>query len=331
MAQRPKSMITYYCRTPSGLRREHAKQLSQLPEHVLWIDLLRPTLEEERFVENSLGVVIPTPEEMAEIEESSRFYENEGVLYMTPLVVRGIGEGQPELTDLFFIFNGSCLVTVHYTETSTFRSFPTKLTRQPERHTTSDMILVSLLDGFIDRIADVLEEQQRALDQLSRRIFTDPQKVQKGKTDLQQVIKHLGRHQALLAKLDDSLLSFTRMGIYLRQSASHRLSAPSRNGLKAVGRDIHSLNSYQARMSGQITFLLDATLGLINIEQNSTMRVLSVAAVLFLPPTLVGTVYGMNFRHMPELEWGLGYPLAVGLMLSSALVSLLVFRHKGWL
>ncbi|MBB3104335.1 magnesium transporter CorA family protein [Azomonas macrocytogenes] len=325
-------MIIYYRIDDKVLQRQVADNLQSLPPKVLWIDMLQPSQEEERFVEAALGVDIPTREEMTEIEDSSRFYENDGTLYMTPVVVSGIGEQRPEVNDVFFVFNKDRLVTVRYTETSTFRTFPGKIARQPERHRTCDMILASLIDGFVDRIADVLEDLQAQLDGLSRQIFGNAAvQAKQEKADMQQVIKYLGRHNSLLAKLDDSLLSFSRLITYLRQGARDRISEPARNWLKAVERDLRSLGEYQAKMSGQITFLLDATLGLINIEQNSIIKVFSIAAVLFLPPTLVGTVYGMNFKIMPELDWSFGYPLALGMMVFSALLSYVLFKYKDWL
>lgn len=321
-------MIIYYRLHQGALVREETPPGARIPEDILWIDLLHPTQEEEFFVEQQLGVGIPTREEMAEIEESSRFYQQGDTLYMTPRVVKGIEEEQPELTDMFFVFTGQRLVTVHYTETVAFRSFSQRIARQPDLHRTSDMLLIALVDGFIDRIADVLEDQQHQLDRLSRRIFNPDSQPGEERTDLQRILRHLGQHHALLAKLDDSLLSFTRLASYLRQGS--RLSGPARNWLKAISRDISSLSEYQARMSSQITFQLDATLGMINIEQNAIIKVFSIAAVLFLPPTLVGTVYGMNFHHMPELDWIWGYPIALALMGLSALLSLVFFRYKGW-
>ncbi len=326
-------MITYYQMTEShGLQRLVAEDLLQMPANVLWIDMLQPSSAEEHFVESVLKVNIPTPEEMAEIEDSSRFYENSNVLYLTPVVVSGIGQKTPEVIDVFFIFNGHCLVTVHYTQTSTFQLFPSKIARQPERHLTCDMVLVSLIDCFVDRIADVLEESQGKLDRLSQLIFSEPTKGRNQEhANLQKVVKQLGMHNLLLSKLNDSLLSFARLIIYLREGSHDWLSITAQAWMKSIERDIRSLSEYQAKMSTQITFLLDATLGLINIEQNTIIKVFSIAAVLFLPPTLVGTIYGMNFKEMPELDWSFGYPLALSMMAASAWLSYVLFKYKNWL
>jgi len=180
-------------------------------------------------------------------------------------------------------------------------------------------------------LADVLEELQAQLNSLSQHIFSETRERAQEKADLQRVIKDLGRYNSLLAKLNESLLSIGRQITYVRQAGNGWLSEAARTWLKSSERDVRSLNDYQTKMSGEIVFLLDVTLGLINIEQNSIIKVFSIAAVLFLPPTLVGTVYGMNFKAMPELDWTLGYPMALGMMVGSALLSYALFKYKGWL
>lgn len=324
-------MITYYLLDAGGLRRQPAHDLATLPEGVLWIDLLQPSREEELFLERMLGVDIPTREEMAEIEDSSRFYESAGTLYMTASLVSGISEQQPGIAEVSFVLSRKWLVTVRYAELSAFRAFAGKSLHRPGVHGCSEMVFAALIDSVVDRIADVLEMLQKQLNSLSRAIFSESAERHPEKTDLQRVVKHLGRHNALQAKLSESLLSIDRQISYVRQAGNGWLDEAARGWLKTVERDVHSLGEYQAKMSGESSFLLEATLGLISIEQNSIIKVFSIAAVLFLPPTLVGTVYGMNFRHMPELEWYFGYPLALGLMVGSAALSYAWFRFKDWL
>ncbi|GGK03669.1 magnesium transporter CorA family protein [Pseudomonas matsuisoli] len=323
-------MITYYALHDGLLESHEAESLSVIPDGVLWIDLLRPSVEEERFVESALGVNIPTREEMGEIEDSSRFYEDNGTLYLTPTVISGISSGKPASEEVFFVIGQDRLVTVRYAEMTAMRGLLAKAARQPERHRTADAIFASLVDAFVDRIADTLEDMQNQLTRLSARIFNEPGGEEE-KADLQRVIKHLGRHNALLSMFSESMLTFGRLISFTRLGKKSWLAEPARAGIKAVERDLRVLTGYQARMSNEISFLLDVTLGLINIEQNSIIKVFSIAAVIFLPPTLVGTVYGMNFKDMPELDWVYGYPLALGLMVLSAALSMALFRFKGWL
>lgn len=326
-------MITYYILSGDRLeRRQHDDAQRGLPPGTLWIDLHHPTPEEERLLESHLQVNIPTREEMAEIEDSSRFYEDGNVLYMTTSVVGGITEHRPSTEEVTFVLSEKWLITVRYADLRSFREFENRCIRQLDANRSSTQLFALMMDSLVDRIADVLEAVQGQLSSMSREIFAESTaQTRKPKTDLQQIIKHLGRSSSLLSKLNDSLLSINRMNSYFRQGCNGWLSEPAKVLAKTVERDVRSLDEYLAKMSTEINFLLDAPLGLINIEQNSIIKVFSIAAVLFLPPTLVGTVYGMNFKDMPELDWSIGYPMALGMMVVSAILPYLWFKFKNWL
>lgn len=323
-------MIIFHCLENGALVRRADERLQTLPDNVLWIDLLSPDQQEEHFVESALGLNIPTREELAEIEDSSRFYDENGVMFMTTTVVMGITDRRPKNAEVTFVLTGRCLITVRYAELSAFRQFETKSARQPSVHGSSDQIFLGLADAVVDRIADVLEDVQVELQALSCRIFDERDGQRR---DLQQIIQQLGQHRSLLSQLGESLFSSNRLIAFYRLHAGE----PQQGGggakglLKALERDVRSLGEHQARLLGDIAFLLDATLGLINIEQNSIIKVFSIAAVLFLPPTLVGTVYGMNFEHIPELGWLLGYPMALGMMVISAIIPYAWFKFRDWL
>ncbi|MFG3451793.1 MULTISPECIES: magnesium transporter CorA family protein [Pseudomonadaceae] len=321
-------MITFYCLENGALVRRAAENTQVLPDNVLWVDLLSPGPEEERFIESALALDIPTREELAEIEDSSRFYEEDGAVFMTTTVVMGIADRRPENAEVTFVLTKRCLVTVRYTELSAFRQFETKSARQPSTFSSSHQIFLALADAVVDRIADVLESVQVELQTLSRCIF-DKRKEQR--TDLQQIIQQLGQHRSLLSQLGESLFSSNRLIAFYRLHANEPGQGVAKGLLKALERDVRSLGEHQARLLGDIAFLLDATLGLINIEQNAIIKVFSIAAVLFLPPTLVGTVYGMNFDRMPELSWPFGYPMALGMMVVSAIIPYAWFKFRDWL
>lgn len=321
-------MITFYCLENGALVRRAAENTQVLPDNVLWVDLLSPGPEEERFIESALALDIPTREELAEIEDSSRFYEEDGAVFMTTTVVMGIADRRPENAEVTFVLTKRCLVTVRYTELSAFRQFETKSARQPSTFSSSHQIFLALADAVVDRIADVLESVQVELQTLSRCIF-DKRKEQR--TDLQQIIQQLGQHRSLLSQLGESLFSSNRLIAFYRLHANEPGQGVAKGLLKALERDVRSLGEHQARLLGDIAFLLDATLGLINIEQNAIIKVFSIAAVLFLPPTLVGTVYGMNFDRMPELSWPFGYPMALGMMVVSAIIPYAWFKFRNWL
>ncbi|MFV3307040.1 magnesium transporter CorA family protein [Pseudomonas sp. NY15181] len=322
-------MITYYTLVGDRLVRHNGNECHGMPKDTLWIDLFQPTLEEEQLLESIIAVDVPTREEMAEIEDSSRFYESNGALYMTTTVVGGIREHKPSTSEVTCVLTPHWLVTVRYTDLLAFRTFEAR-TQRGGCDGKSDQLFVTLIDSVVDRIADVLETVQQQLDSLSNGIFHEGQ-ASGGKADLQGIVKQLGRGNSLLSKLNESLLSISRPLAYFRQGSNGWISEEIKLGMKSVERDVRSLSEYQSKMSGEITFLLDATLGLINIEQNSIIKVFSIAAVLFLPPTLVGTVYGMNFQHMPELAWMAGYPMALVAMVISAIIPYYWFKYKGWL
>jgi len=312
------------------------------PPDVVWIDLHDPTRDEECAVEALLGLEVPTRQEMAEIEESSRLYEERGALVMTAVVISGAAEGRPARAPVTFVLTPTHLVSVRYADLRSFRTFQTKLQRSPEQNTSADRIFASLVDTIVERAADVLEMVAADLNEVSTRLFVeDPstttpaarlrRRAGQVEDELQATIKRIGRKNLTLAILRESLLSLSRLVPYVRQGASGWLTNGGPARLKQLERDVRSLSAYETQLSSEITFLHEATIGLINLGQNRIIKVFSIASVLFLPPTLVGTIYGMNFERMPELKWAAGYPVAILLMILSAVVPYFWFKQKGWL
>src|SRR5215211_7309832 len=253
---------------------------------VLWIDLLDSSRDDERAVETMLGVAVPTREEMVEIEESARLYEERGALAMTAVVINGVAEGRPSRTQVTFVLTKTHLVSVRYADPVPFRSFALKVQRQPETLTTSDRILVSLLESIVERAADVLEMVAADLNEVSTRLFIEDgprRKPKRVEDELQVLIKRLGRKNMTVAILRESLLSLTRLIPFVRQGAEEWLTNGSPARLKQLDRDLRSLSTYEAQLSSEIVYLHDATLGLINLDQNRIIKVFSIAAVLFLP------------------------------------------------
>ena len=320
-----------------------------LPTDALWVDLLAPTEKEESAVERLLGVGIPTRQEMAEIEESARLYEERGALVMTAVVVTGVSERRrPSTAEVTFVLTPKALATVRYADPLPFRTFAAKCRRDPSAHDTSELVFLSLVENVVNRLADLLETTHAQLDALSEEVFEGnsaaeaaprsdrtralgEKRGRPARTDLQAVVKRLGRANSLASKLRESLLSIGRMLAYFRQGMGERLRDGAKARLRTLDRDVASLTEHDTQLSAEIGFLLQATFGLIGVEQNTIIKVFSIAAVLFLPPTLVGTVYGMNFEHMPELHWLFGYPFALGLMVLSAIAPFYWFKHRGWL
>lgn len=308
---------------------------SSVPAGVLWIDLNNPSRDEEKAVEARLGLQVPTRQEMAEIEDSARLYDEGGAMVMTAVILLGATEGRPSRTQVTFVLTRSHLVSVRYADPLAFRAVEAKCQRSAENFTASDRVLVSLLESIVERAADVLEGVAAELNEVSTRLFIESpdsaaSRGRKAEDQLQGVIRRLGRKNMTVSILRESLLSLMRLVPYLRRGAREWLAPSSTARLKQVERDLASLSAYEGQLSSEIGYLHDATLGLINLEQNRIIKVFSIAAVLFLPPTLVGTIYGMNFDRMPELDWAWGYPFALVLMVISAVLPYHFFKWRGW-
>lgn len=329
-------MITVYHQRNDRLEKGDASALSA---DALWIDVLDPTDEDEAAVENLLRVDMPTPEEMQEIEASSRLYREGAAIYLTSPVLSNSDTPMPRNTPVTFILTGGCTVTVRYATPQSFTTFAARATRQRGLCPTAEAVLMGLLDAVIDRLADVLERIGTDLDELSRDVFeiapsgtpTTVRRLRGGGRDFQPILRGIGRHGDLTSKARDSLLGIGRIVTFLGQAEELRAHKDSRSRVKTMAGDIVSLSEHAAFLANKTTFLLDATLGMINIQQNNTIKIFSVVAVVFLPPTLIASLYGMNFTVMPELSWPFGYPFALLLMVVSAVLPYVFFKRRGWL
>jgi magnesium transporter len=302
-------------------------------ERVVWIDLLSPTKDEEDSVEQLIGVGIPTREEMEEIEISSRLYAENGAYVMTATLPAQADGDRPEMLPVTFVLAGTRLVTVRYHEPRAFQTFPLRAEKADMGCTSGETILISLLEAIVDRLADVLERASREVVDISHDIFQSTEKkASKRDRDFQEILQRIGSKEDLVSKIQDSLLTLQRLSGFLANVVGKDVNGKDvRARVKTLSRDVISLSDHASFQTQKITFLLDATLGMINIQQNAIIKIVSVAAVVFLPPTLVASVYGMNFEIMPELKWFIGYPMALGLMVVSAVLPFWFFRRKGWL
>ena len=304
-----------------------------IPPGATWIDLCEPTREEEQLVERMLGLDVPTREEMKEIEPSSRLFERGDAIYMTLSTLYGIEEGQPSAEPIAFVLAGNRLVTVRYTRPKPIRMFIEHVQREPALARDALTVLIRLLDTIIDRLADELEESGTEIERISDQIFRRDQSKSRRipAVRLEALLTRIGRSQSLLARIRETAVSSSRVIGFLAASERLRAETAERERVLSLGADVGSLIDHSAFLATNLTFLLDASLGLISVEQNAALKVFSVAAVIFLPPTLVAGIYGMNFEHMPELKWLAGYPWALGLILLSAILPYWFFKRRGWL
>lgn len=313
--------------------RLHPVELTVDRSDVMWADLIVPTREEEALIEEWAGIGIPTREEMDEIEISSRLYVEDNALFMTARLPAQTEDDHPMMSPVTFVLVRDRLITIRYHEPRAFQTFPARAEKVSIGCINGESILVGLLEAIVDRLADVLERLGRDIDALSYDIFQSSEtKANKRDRNFQKVLQRIGQKEGLTSDLRESLMTLQRLsGFFGNALGQDKNGKELRARVKVLTRDVMSLADHVTYLSQKITFLLDATLGMINIEQNGIIKIFSVAAVVFLPPTLVASVYGMNFEIMPELQWSLGYPLAICIMVLSAILPFWYFKRRGWL
>lgn len=299
------------------------------PQDFVWIDLLNPSTAEDAYVESLLGIEVPTRDELKDIEPSSRLYTVDDAIFMTSSLVWRVDSGEPALTDVAFILSGKTLLTVRYAEPKAFKLFVASLGRHSGDLGSGIAVLSRLLETIADRTAEVLEGAVASLDELSREIFRKRGK-RRPPQYLEDKLADIADQHRLVTKVRDSLGSLSRLLTFLTNLPTIKHDQSCADLCRTVAHDVATLSEHAAFIAGNISFLLDASLGLINVEQNAIIKIFSIASVVFLPPTLVASVYGMNFHFMPELDWTLGYPLALFAMLLSAVIPFFFFRWKGW-
>ena len=322
-------MLSVYVPHGASLDRVPVASGDQVPDSAIWFDLNQPTQTEDKLVESVVGISVPTREEMQEIEVTSRLYVENGARYMTATLMCQSDTDTPKTTAVTFILSGHRLITVRYDEPRPFMIVGSRLARVCPAGINGESVLMELLDAVIDRAADILERIGAEVDRVSRDIFepeTDETRSH------QEILKAIGRKGDLTSKVRESLVSIGRVLLYLANEAdSMRWAKDIRSQLRGMQRDVQSLSDHASYLSSKITFVLDALLGVVSIEQNNIIKIFSIAAVVLMPPTLVASIYGMNFKHMPELDWQLGYPLAIVLMLIAAALPYVFFKWKNWL
>jgi len=321
-------MLTIYDSNGRNLSPHDKSQ--PITADTIWFDLVNPTKEEDNWVENLLKISVPTRAEMREIEASSRFYSENGASYMTGFIVHRADEQTLASSTLTFILTGNALVTVRYTESKAFPIFLARVERGDATCHTGAGIMIGLIETLIERQADLIEDIQDRVEKLAKGIF-DLRKRRRRDTKLDVLLKGTGTQGDIAARATESATSLMRVLHVFRNTAEERsCDAKTLQRIDTADKDLSSLGEHMRFVSERIGFLLNATLGLISNEQNQIIKLFSVMAVMLMPPTLVASVYGMNFRHMPELGWVEGYPMALGMMAVSALIPYLYFRAKGW-
>lgn len=324
-------MITTYSHEPGG-RLVKRDGIGGVPKDIVWFDLYNPTEDEEKALEQLLAIDIPTKGEMHRIEVSSRLYSENGAVFMIGSLPARSESDEPEVGPVTFVLTADVLVTVRYHEPRAFITFPARAETTPVGCSDGATVFVGLMEAVVDRLADLLEQLSRDVEAGSHNIFRRAERKRLRGRTFQDVLIMTGRKGEAISRFRDSLLTIERMvGFLLRTGLARKRDDDFLLRLKTLAKDARALSDHAVFLSQKINFLLDATLGMVNIEQNTIIKIFSIAAVTFLPPTLIASIYGMNFKVIPELQWDYGYPIAIFMMVLSAALSLWYFKRNNWL
>ena len=325
-------MIRVFHRSEDLWQEVSIETMEHFSKDNIWVDLNSPTLQEIEQAQTQLNIEIPSRAEMQEIEATSRLYRENNTYFMTASIITNPDIDHMEVSAITFILGDRFLATVRYLNPKPFDSFAARLKRTGSPFSSSTEVMIGLLETLIDRMADILELHSAEVERIAKLIFTGNDKHSPTRIDHHETLKDIGMEGNQFSTMRESLVSINRMANYMNQAVAYQpKNKHLMEMLKEIRRDLASLADHTSFMSSKINFLLDATLGMINIEQNEIIRLLSVAAVFFLPPTLIASIYGMNFRFMPELSTQYGYPLVILLMITSSFISYLYFKRKGWM
>lgn len=325
-------MIRYFSLDGHGLHGQAVTAAAMMPHQTLWIDLLEPTLEEELKVERDLAIDVPTREEMREIESSNRLYEEGDALYMTATVVTKLDTDRPTSEQITFILTPDRLITNRYVDPLPFRRYVAYAEKHAAQCNTAPAVLAGLLESLVNRIADVLERIGGDMDALSAEVFAAPHRDGLPHSrDFRLVLERVGRSGDLASKARETLASLGRLVVFLQQTNHPQIQNEARNRLRTLGRDIAQMSDHATFIGNKVQFMLDATLGMINIDQNNILKIFSVVTLIMLPPSVIGALFGMNFERIPFAHEPWGFELAIVLMVLSAVTPYVMFKRRRWL
>jgi magnesium transporter len=302
-----------------------------VPDNAIWIDMIEPTPEEDRRVERALGIEIPTREETKNIEPSELLYVENGTRYMTARILSQSGTESPKLAGISFILKDKHLITVRYDEPKSFQMFINRIARANACSPSGDHMLIALFETVIDRAAEILRMTGERIDETSALVFEADKNTRPDVETFRTTLNTMGMEGSRISRVRESLVSIERTMLFLSANSVIALPDALRAEVRTTLRDLQSLEDHSTFLSSKIQFILDAVLGLVSLEQSKIAKIFSVASVVFLPPTLIASIFGMNFKAMDVLELSFGFPLSLGLMLLSIMATYGFFKMKRWL
>ncbi len=319
-------MLRLFIKEEKGIRVENIEDLETCLKEdeklrTLWVDLLLPTDEELKWVEENFDLEFPSRQEREEIEISSRYWEDEETITINAYFL--ITEKEHAFNEtVTFVLKGHHLITVRYRDLKTFRELIKRLLSNPKYYEDGYYILAGIFEIRIDTDADILEFITREISKLSKIVFT-------GIDITEQILETISYYEDFNMTIRENLIDKQRILSSLLKS--YKVPREIREEIRIMIKDINSLIDYTTFNFERLDYLQNTFLGLLNIEQNQVIKIFTIMSVIFLPPTLIASIYGMNFHFMPELNWKYGYPFALIMMVVSALLPLLIFKKKGWL
>ena len=308
----------------------------RLPPGVNWIDALDPTADETAWLANVLGIAVPTREKLSEIENSSRVSSDARCLYLSMPAVYRDESGAPCITNFGFVLSRDVLLTLRFDPLRAIVTLHDRLDTEDGLLAGGLGAFITVFEAIVDHVADVLEHVGGDLGAVSHEIFgvaTGSASKRRSRGDalaLRGIMRRVGQDGDLTGRISESLLGMARILPYVASTRLIDIDPEARLRLESLRQDVASLNDYETRLTDKTQFLLDAILGFTNIDQNNVFRVLTVVSVIGIPPTFLASLYGMNFKTIPEYDWTYGYQYALCLMLASALLPALWFKWKGW-
>jgi magnesium transporter len=313
---------------------EHDRGALDIASQAVWLDLLEADDTERALAERASNLRVPARSELEEIESSSRLNAHNGVLTLSMPLVSRVGDERPVVSPVGFVLSREKLLTVRFAPAPVFDRFAEHFGHGEEGPPTSINVFLGLLEAIVDRLADVLEYAGNQLETISAEVFRRTGRADaRGQWDaqLQEDLRSVGAIGSTLTKIHISLLGVGRIGTYAATMLEDAIDHDAKARFRTLRRDIASLQDHQKQLADTVQFLLDATLGFINIQQNNVIKVLTIASVVGIPPTLLAGIWGMNFKSMPELEWAHGYLIAWVLIILSAIAPLIWFRRRHWI
>ena len=328
-------MLTFYGHATKG-PIDVDRNAGSIPEAVAWIDAFDPSDEERSFLAAALGTAIPTRDMLVEIESSSRLSMTDGALLISLPATMREADGYPSMTPVGFVVTKARVATLRFARLPSFENLAREVCAKGDVSRGGMGATVTILEIVVDHIADLLEHVGDDLDKVSREIFQaaglgDRKHLpRRSSAAMPMLLRSVGRHADLVSKVSESLLGLSRVPPFVVGKGAEMMTPELKARVATIALDAKSLHEFQEHLAGKTQFLLDALLGLANIEQNNVFRVLTVVSVIGIPPTFVASMYGMNFKNMPELEWHYGYAWGLSLILLSALIPAVWFKVRGW-